>query len=260
MRRRQLFITISLVAFALIAFELNSCSKDAVKPSTAQVSFRLTDAPCDYDHLYIDIEGMEIHSDSNGWESILPFNAGVYDLLTLTNGLDTLLCTTELPEGTISQIRLLLGDNNEIVVNGTNHDIKIPSGSQSGLKLNLHQHLDAGTSYNIWLDFDACKSVVEKGNGQYSLKPVIRTFADSTNGKLKGYVQPDSLPSYVYVINNNDSILSITNPDGFFMICGLDGTYDVWINPTDTTVSDSLISSVNVDFGEIVDLDTVNLK
>ena len=261
MKKTSIFISFSIILLAIVGIELSSCSKDAVNPEYAQVSFRLTDAPCDYDHLFIDIEALEIHSDSNGWESITPFNAGIYDLLELTNGLDTLLCTTELPEGKISQIRLILGDDNQLVVDGTTHDIKIPSGSQSGLKLNLHKYLDAGTSYTIWLDFDVCKSVIEKGNGSYSLKPVIRTFADSTNGKLKGYIQPDSLPTYVYAIdNNNDSILSITNPDGFFMICGLDGSYDVWINPTDTTVTDSFITGVQVDFGKIVDLDTTFLQ
>ncbi len=240
---------------------LYSCSKDPAAPQqTAQVAFMLTDAPCDYDHLYIDVEGMEIHSDSNGWENVEDFNAGVYDLLELTNGLDTLLCQVELPAGKLSQIRLILGDDNELIIGANNYPIKTPSAQTSGLKLNLHQNLSAGTSYTIWLDFDACKSVVKKGNGDYSLKPVIRVYSDSTNGKLKGVVQPDSLPTSVYAIDGSDSFMTITNPDGFFMICGLDGNYDVYFEPSDTSVSDSLMPNVSVGFGQIVDLDSVQLN
>lgn len=226
----------------------------------ATVSFRLMDAPCDYDHLYIDVQGIEIHSDSNGWEALSPFNAGVYDVLELANGLDTLLCKVELPEGKVSQIRLLLGNNNSLVVDGSTFDMKVPSGSQSGIKLNLHKYLEANTSYNVWLDFDACRSVVEKGNGGYSLKPVIRAFADSANGKLTGYVLPDSANAVVYAINNGDSISAMPESNGYFMICGLDGTYDVYFQSNNTNISDSTISNVSINFGEIVSVDTVELQ
>ena len=258
-KRKTIFA--SIAALSVLFTFLYSCSKDPASPNQyAKVDFRLMDAPCDYDHLYIDIEGMEIHTDSNGWETVEDFNAGVYDLLELTNGLDTLLCQVELPEGRLSQIRLILGDDNDLVIGANTYPIKTPSAQTSGLKLNLHQYLDAGTSYTIWLDFDACKSVVVKGNGDYSLKPVIRAFSDSTNGKLKGIVQPDSLPTAVYAIDGSDSIMTISNPDGFFMICGLDGTYDVYFEPSDTALNDSLMQGVSVGFGEIQDLDTVKLK
>ena len=171
---------------------LYSCGKeDSVMEMTmAEVEFRLMDGPCGFDNLYIDVQGIEIHFDSAGWQSLEPFNSGIYDILELANGLDTLLCKVLLPEGKISQVRLLLGSNNTIVVDGVTNDIKVPSGSQSGLKLNLHQTLNANTSYTIWLDFDACKSVVVKGNGTYSLKPVIRPFPAFTMVILLVSVSP----------------------------------------------------------------------
>ena len=146
------------------------------------------------------------------------------------------------------------------MVDGNSQSLKVPSGSQSGLKLNLHQTLTANTSYSIWLDFDACKSVVEKGNGDYSLKPVIRAFADSANGKLTGYVLPDSANAVVYAIMNGDSISAAPEDNGYFMICGLDGTYDVYFESNNPNVGDSTISAVNINYGEIVSVDTVNLQ
>lgn len=253
------FTAIIAVSISILLF---SCSKDDVKRQAgyALVSFRLTDAPCDYDHLYIDVQGIEIHSDSTGWQSLEPFNAGIYDILELSNGLDTLLCQVLLPEGEISQIRLLLGDNNSLVVDGNNYELKVPSGAQSGLKLNLHKQLLANTSYTIWLDFDACKSIVEKGNGDYSLKPVIRAFADSTNGKIWGYVLPDSANAIVHAIENGDTVTSIADANGYYMICGLDGTYDLYFESGNVNLSDSIVSGVAVNYGSVVAMDTVILQ
>ncbi|MBT8327504.1 MAG: DUF4382 domain-containing protein [Bacteroidia bacterium] len=250
-----------LVAVGLTILGVVSCKENVeMSPDKATLAFRLTDAPCDYDNLFIDVQGIEIHSDSNGWESLTPFNSGVYDILELTNGLDTLLCQVDLPAGTVSQIRLMLGENNSLVTGGTSYDLKTPSAQQSGLKLNLHKELLAGTSYTVWLDFDACKSIVQKGNGGYSLKPVIRVFSDSTDGKLKGVIMPDTISTQVHVIQNSDTITSIPNNDGSFVVCGLDGTYDVLVESFHTNYNDSMISSVSVGFGEIVDLDTVRLQ
>jgi hypothetical protein len=239
-----------------------SCRQDpGAILSRATIDFYLTDAPCDYDHVWIDIQGLEIHSDSNGWESVEPFNSGVYDLLELSNGLDTFLGTIDLPVGKVSQIRLILGDGNSLEIDGNSHDLKVPSGSQSGLKLNLHMDLQANTSYVVWLDFDACKSVVQKGNGEYSLKPVIRAFSDSTNGKLKGYVMPLSAGATVHAIDNGDTFRALPDTNGYWMITGLDGTYDVWVLPdTSSGLSDTLIPGVNVPFGAIVDMDTIQLN
>ena len=51
-----------------------------------------------------------------------------------------------------------------------------PSAQQSGLKINLNKILVQDSLNDVLLDFDANESVVEKGNGGYSLKPVVRVF------------------------------------------------------------------------------------
>ena len=95
--------------------------------------------------------------------------------MKLTGGLEAILADVELPAGNISQIRLILGENNSLTINGQTQNLTIPSGSQSGLKLNVNIELVEGITYKILLDFEAAKSVVEAGNsGIYNLKPVIR--------------------------------------------------------------------------------------
>src|SRR5689334_10345446 len=127
--------------FCLAAMALFSCNND---DKMARLEVRLTDAPGDYDAVNIDIIGMELHTegagDNDGWRTI-PVNGGIYDILELAGGLDTLLTAAETPAGSISQIRLILGENNSIVVDGKEKPLSTPSAQQSGLKLNVHTTL-----------------------------------------------------------------------------------------------------------------------
>lgn len=246
--------TLGTLSLLFIMF-FSSCTKET---ESAKLDIRLTDAPGQYDNVFIDIQGIEIHSDS-GWISPSSFNAGIYDLLELNNGLDTLLCAIDMPVGKISQIRLILGDNNTVVVDSISFPLTTPSAQQSGLKLNVHMDIQPNVSYTILLDFDAAKSIVLTGNGKYILKPLIRAITDQSNGKIKGYVIPTSAQATVYAINASDTVAAIPNNNGYFMICGLNGTYDLLISPANTAFQDTLLSSIQVSWGSITNVDTITL-
>ena len=97
-------------------------------------------------------------------------NAGIYNLLDYQGDLDTLIGTAVLTAEEISQVRLVLGDENSIMVDSVLHDLKTPSAQQSGLKINIHANIADLDEYNLLIDFDAEKSVVEQGNGNYLFK------------------------------------------------------------------------------------------
>jgi len=235
---------------------LVGCKKEQ---GTAQYKIFLTDAPGEYEHVYVDIQGIRIHTNNGGWITATNFNAGVYDLLEFSNGMDVLLSTVELPEGRVSQIRLILGENNSVVIDDVTHPLMTPSAQQSGLKLNVHHVLVAGGSYSIWLDFDAGQSVVETGSGGYILKPVIRVFTDLTNGKIKGIVTPmDALPT-IYAIQNGDTLSAIPNPDGYFMFSGVSGMYDIHVVPSVAGYSNVEIDGVQATYGQITDLGVIQI-
>jgi hypothetical protein len=68
-----------------------------------------------------------------------------------------------------------------------------PGGSQSGIKLDTDVDVVAGKTTNLVLDFDACKSVVRRGNsGEFNLKPVITVLplASGAGLRVTGYVAP----------------------------------------------------------------------
>jgi hypothetical protein len=228
------------------------CDSD---PKNAKLEVWLTDAPGDYQEVNVEILGVEVHSEggeqNGGWKE-LDVEGGVYNLLELTNGLDTLLGTIELPAGKISQIRLKLGNDNSIKVADETYDLSTPSSQQSGLKLQLHTTLTEGITYKILLDFDVARSIVHQGNGGYSLKPVIRSIAEAQDGAIKGIVEPIESTPAIYAINGTDTVgTTYTDDAGKFLLRGLpEGTYKVVFLPNSSY--DTLVKeNVSVTLGNV---------
>ncbi|MDA3891307.1 MAG: DUF4382 domain-containing protein [Salinivirgaceae bacterium] len=253
-----------LTIILLGVFFIVSCGKDE-NTKEAVLNIRLTDAPANYEAVNVEIENVQIHIGDNeneeGWHDVEIMNKGIYNLLDFNNGLDTLLASSYLPTGNASQIRLYLGENNTLVKDGQTHDLFTTSGIQSGLKLQIHQQLEEGITYSMWLDFDASRSIVETGSGKYNLKPVIRTFTEATSGSIKGIIEPGSISYYVQALNSNDTIGTISDINGYFLLKGIpEGFYEVIIQPRDTLISEKTITNVEVLLGQITDLDTVKIN
>ena len=253
------------IMFSLIVIffgiSLTNCSSDE---KNAKIEVWLTDTPGDYDEVNIEIKEVAIHSETEGEESgwkKLEVNSGIYNVLELTNGLDTLLAALEIPAGKISQIRLILGDNNSLKIGDKIHSLKTPSGQQSGIKLQVHQTLTEGITYKILLDFDAARSIVHKGNDTYSLKPVIRTITEAQDGAIKGSVDPaESSPAIFAIIGLDTLGTTYANEEGNFMIRGLEsGSYTVTFEPKEGYVPTQK-ESVPVSKGDVTDLGTITIS
>jgi hypothetical protein len=239
---------------------LLACSND----QTARIEVRLTDAPGDYDAVNIDIQGIEVHAEegnpATGWIS-LDVQRGVYDLLQLTNDIDTLLASSALPAGRITQIRLILGDNNSIVIDGQEIPLRTPSSQQSGLKLNVQTELTEGVTYKILLDFDAARSIIKRGNNEYNLKPVIRALSEATSGAIKGEVNPIASFPAVFAIMQDDTVATTyADQSGKFLLRGVPaGTYIVSFNPKEG-YRPTQIENITVTVGNVTDLGTVTIE
>jgi hypothetical protein len=254
-------VRLILVVMGIAAFIAISCDSDEKK--NARVQVWLTDAPGDFQEVNIDLKGVEVHvgdgDDDAGWRS-LPVHTGVYNLLKLTNGLDTLLGEITIPPGAISQIRLKLGSENTLKVGGEMFDLDVPSGQQSGLKLQVHQTLVEDITYKILLDFDVARSVLLTGSGQYKLKPVIRTIPEAQDGAIKGVVSPVASTPAVYAIKETDTLATAyTDATGHFLLRGLAaGSYTVSFVPNSSFESTQK-ENVSVVIGQVTDLGTVEI-
>lgn len=250
---------------AVAALTFVSCSEDGTAETgggAATVKVMLTDAPAKYDQVNVDIQKVEIGTSDGKWTPISFTKPGVYNLLNFRNGMDVVLGQVTLPHGTVMQMRMVLGGNNTVVVDGVSYPLTTPSAQQSGLKFNWNQTLEPNGAYNVWIDFDAGKSVVKTGNGKYILKPVIRTFSALTDGQLKGYVLPAEAKPVVYVMTASDTVASaIPNQDGFFMMKGLpQASYNVVYDAdAGTAYKDATKTGVAVTYGKVTDLGNVTL-
>src|SRR5690242_1143063 len=106
-----------------------ACSKES---RTTTLKVNLTDAPMDAEEVNIDLQAVRVKftDDSTGWTD-LSATPGVYNLLGLQNGLDTLIGQGTVPAGMLREIRLVLGNNNSIKVNGQTYPLTVPSGAES---------------------------------------------------------------------------------------------------------------------------------
>lgn len=249
----------------IFAVLLTSCSKNENSSSgNAKLQVYLTDDPANYDQVVIDVKDVQINltnDTSGGWQSLSTVKAGSYDLLKLVNDDDTLLGSSDISTGMLQQMRLVLGPNNYVVVNGQNIPLETPSAQQSGLKLNIHQNITSGILYTITLDFDAGKSIVKTGNNKYILKPVIRTVFNAVGGSIRGFVLPDSVTTGVYALQGPDTIAStFTGSNGGYLIKGLAaGSYTLNFVPNDTAFTTQTQAGVVVTTGNVTTVDTIQL-
>ncbi|HWY98409.1 MAG TPA: DUF4382 domain-containing protein [Bacteroidia bacterium] len=241
-----------------------SCKKSETGPAGQTTSYNMfmTDSPGDYQAVYVNIIGAQVNSDVSGWVN-LNLKTGIYNLLSLSNGKDTLLASGSIAVGTASQLRLILAPTgNTVVVNGISYPLMTPSAQQSGLKLDLHAQFVSGVQYNILLDFDAGMSVVTEGNGSYILKPVIRAVVSPVNGSISGRISPVSADAAVIAISaNSDSAVSYSSfITGGFMVQGLaSGTYKVVIIPKPPFTSTSYFDVI-VNQGSVTDMGSITFQ
>lgn len=268
-----------MIVFALIfIITVQSCSNDDENNNTANVQFKLVDAPGDYDKVNVEIVDIQYNSSDaeEGWKSFKSFSGPItVDLTELIAGNSLLLTDEIIPAGMLKQVRLILGDNNTLVVEedgGSSSSLPLdtPSAQQSGLKLNLNTELEAGFSYTFILDWDVQKSVVEAGNtGKYNLKPVIKVNAEVNSGSIRGRViqmvegEEVVLEGVVVMLSNNlEERNTETNVDGDFLFQGLDegGADTSYILKIEKEGYQPYeLTGINVNVGNTTDVGTIEL-
>lgn len=251
----------------LLAMASCDSEEEQQMEGNAKVNVSLIDAPADYDAVWVEVIGVEIlpggeeETDGTAWITIAnEADEDHINLLSLVNGNEAFIGSEEIPAGEISQIRLLLGEDNYIVVDGDEIPLTTPSAQQSGLKIKVDQELMAGIQYDLVIDFDAAKSIVKAGNsGKYILKPVLRAVAEAS-ASIEGRVLPLEADPVIYGIVGEDTVSTYTDETGAFALRGLiGGDYTVIIDPKDGFLADTLYN-VPTQEGEITVIDPIELE
>lgn len=249
-----------------IILGLGGCQEIATDTGSGpgRMVVRLMDSPAGYDAINIYVDSVRVHYESgdslSNWYTISRTPA-VYNLLAFSQGKDTVIADGVIPAGYYSQMRLYIGNGSNIVVGGVIEPLEIPSGSQSGLKLNIQASVVSGVAYEVKLDFDAARSIVVTGNGRYKLKPVIKVISAAISGSLSGVVLPDTTKPTVWAIAGTDTSSTFTNTTGYFKFPYLaPAVYLLRIVPADTTFRDTTLTNVAVLAAQNTDIGTITLR
>ena len=212
---------------------------------TGTLGVSLTDAPsCGFDAVNVTVVKVRVHQSSSasvndtGWTDITLNPSRKINLLNLTNGVLDNLGEAPLAAGHYTQLRLILDPNtsgglaNSVVpTGGIETALVTPSAVQSGIKLINEFDVVSGQRVDLVMDFNACQSIVKRGNGTYALKPVIKVLPFALNG-IGGFVDT-ALPASGVMISaqQNGSVVQSTAPNaltGEFLLSRLaTGNYDV---------------------------------
>jgi hypothetical protein len=193
--------TTIVVVLSILAVACGSSSSSDDEPDTGSMSLNVTDAPID-DASSVVVEFSEVQirgaDESQNIDFILDPPKSI-DLLTLQGSETEALFTDEtVPAGVYDEIRLIInaeeGTADTYIVleeGGAQHDMTVPSGSQSGLKVKGSFTVPANATADFTVDFDVRKSIVQSGNPsdpKYHLKPVLRIVDNKEVGHIAGTV------------------------------------------------------------------------
>ncbi|MBR9870046.1 MAG: DUF4382 domain-containing protein [Gammaproteobacteria bacterium] len=187
MKSSTKLFAISALTGALAACGGGGSSSDSAQTGT--VSVGLTDAPVDQaEAVNIEITALVLKHQSGSpvrYELDIPEPV---NLLDYQNGqVKALLDSKELEAGEYQWVRLEIGDNNNIVIDGAEYTLTTPS--KRGLQTSGFT-VPAGGEVAITIDFDVRKSIVNPQNdpNAYKLKPVLRLVDNSQVGSITGTI------------------------------------------------------------------------
>lgn len=245
-----------LVVTVLIIFTLQACGGggSGASTQTGGVQLSATDAPGDFDHVYITVKAVWFHQNSDvgdpsdtGWKKYSLTSPGVtIDLMRLANGdMKSLWDNIQLPVGTYRQIRLLLEPTyaanppsghtyfNEVITSGptTTTPLFVPD-AENGTKLTGTFAVTEGGTLRLAIDFDAGHDIVDFRAGEYILKPRLAYFdldhAGAIIGKLSTGTTFTTAPRFVIKAERLDSDgtntyhvvrrWTVPRPDGTFIL------------------------------------------
>ncbi len=269
MKYLKLLKTYIFILAILLAVGCKSDNTPTNSNGVSSITVKLMDNPGDFENVFIEVVDVMVKvndssEDENGWQSLEAINTGIYDLLDLTGGVNVLLVDDfQIPSGTLNQIRLVLGDQNTIVIDGETLPLNTPSAQQSGLKIQVNEVLENNITYTFLLDFDVDESIVIAGNsGNINLKPVIRASIEANSGAISGTIQPSTFQTEISATNGVDTVSAFADENGEFVLVGLnEGVYDVTVSPDPSSeLSEVTIESIEVITGEVTDVGTIILE
>ena len=180
----------------------SSSSDPAPQPKFASFKLAITDAPVDgASKVVVEFTSVTLKPASGGELEFELDEPMSIDLLDLQGTLSEVLIEETIEAGDYNWIRL--GVNAELdgtldsyieFEDGNSYELYIPSGAETGLKLNRGFTAAADGTVDLTIDFDLRKSITDpQGQDGYKLRPTLRIVDNLVVGSLAGLVMSETL-------------------------------------------------------------------
>ncbi len=180
-RFNTFFAVVVAVAVVLAGCDVLSSSD----PVEGQMRVLMTDAPADIAEAHVTIVRVELVGGEGG-PLVLSDEHQEFDLLTLQDGVTAELADVTIPEGSYHQLRIIVDEEAYLLFeDGSETTLKVPSGTETGIKIQLPEFdiADDSDAVEVLVDFDVEQSFVWAGaSGKYLFKPVIKPEYIEING------------------------------------------------------------------------------
>jgi hypothetical protein len=190
----------SRVAAAALALSVLSCGSQGAGSGTGKITVLLKDAPADVRAAVITIA--EVDLVGPGGDLVLATLPVTTNLLTLANEVTALVDGAVIPAGPYSQLRLVITGGyldvaGAIYASSSDYpglppgttvtgDLRMPSYSQSGLKVILPDGFTVGEDSKLLVDFDVTRSFGHEagGSGAWVMHPVVKAAEVQATGSI----------------------------------------------------------------------------
>ncbi len=280
---------IVVIIFATSCSKNNSVNSSSTVPNgESKVSVHLMDGPMPFDKVLIDIRQIAIEVDTataqtsqdnnNQWDAnycgwgrnqsnkslvwdTLSITPGLYDLLQLRNGVDTLLGSGVYVSGKILKVRITLGSDNSVYTDSTtSYPLEI-FGPFPFFDINVSRQNVASVTNNqfeLWLDFNIARSVYF-WSGTFYLKPYIVAFNKVVTAKIDGQVLPPQSTALITVYNASDTLYAIPGRNGNYLLSAVPaGTYSINFKGRNG-YQDTTINNIVADSSKVTQVPTITL-
>jgi hypothetical protein len=229
---------------------LASCEDPDASPK-ALLNLILVDSPAKWDSVLVEIEGVDIEVLTEGRDTqaqtfFLEYKSGdkKIRISDLVGGNALLLGRSELPIGQIISAKIILGNNHFMYFDEKEYPLTLSDGLSNEVVLQASLDINQGFSYDIILDMDLEKSIVQKSESplSYTLDPFFTLLNGAGTVDISGVLRPLELYPAIYLSNDQDTISTHTDDTGKYYFRVPAGSYRIFFDPKDELYQDTTFS------------------
>jgi len=249
----------TILLFLLFGICLIYSCEQADSGPKSLLNLVLVDTPAKWDSVLVEIEGVELEILVQGRETeaqifYLEYKTGDKQIRVsdLIGGQGLIIGRAQLPAGKVIGLRVQMGKNHMLYQEKKGYSIPLVDPNNVFVPLVAELDLEAGIAYDVILDMDLEKSILQKTTSPLSflLDPFFTLIEGASSGELQGTVSPLTLKPAIFLIQGTDSISTHATTSGGYLFRVDPGNYSLYFDPKDVRYVGETVSNIIIEQGK----------